>query len=120
MTNLDATSSEYCEQDPAQVRIFAEPDEDIHLQLVWDTPGDRDQTDGTGTDVDLHFLHPNGMSWFDRLQDCFFGNPSPDWGNIGQLDDNPSSTSTTLMVQVPRTSTSTTRRTPTPWVASTA
>jgi len=89
--NLDATSpSEYCEQDPAQVRIFAEPDEDIHLQLVWDTPGDRDQTDGTGTDVDLHFLHPRGADWFDRLQDCFFGNPSPDWGNIGQLDDNPS------------------------------
>jgi hypothetical protein len=35
-------------------------------------------------------MHPRGASWFDRLQDCFFGNPSPDWGNIGQLDDNPS------------------------------
>ena len=35
-------------------------------------------------------MHPQGAEWFDRLQDCFFGNPSPDWGNIGELDDNPS------------------------------
>ena len=89
--SADATApSEYCPQEGARVTIVAVPGEDIHLQLTWNTPGDADQADGTGADVDLHFMHPQGAEWFDRLQDCFFGNPSPDWGNIGQLDDNPS------------------------------
>ena len=40
--------------------INSNPDEDIHLQLVWDTPGDADQTDLDGSDVDLHFCTPVG------------------------------------------------------------
>lgn len=89
--SLDATApSDVCPQSPVQVRINAQPDEDIHVQLVWDTPGDPDQTDGDGSDVDLWFLHPRAASWSDVFLRCFYGNTNPDWGALGQGDDNPS------------------------------
>jgi hypothetical protein len=81
-----------CPQPEARMTIIANPDEDIHLQLVWDTPGDNDQTDLDGSDVDLHFLHPLAADWFREggQYDCYFGNPTPDWGVSGRPDDNPS------------------------------
>lgn len=89
--NLDvAAPSDVCQQPPARVRILAEPDEDIHVQLVWDTPGDADQTDVDGSDVDLWLLHPQALNWNDLPRRCYYGNPSPDWGVLGQIDDNPS------------------------------
>lgn len=91
--NLDAAApSEACPQAPAQVRIHATPDEDIHVQLVWDTPGDPDQTDNDGSDVDVWFLHPSAVEWvelIDRLR-CYYGNPNPDWGMSNNPDDDPS------------------------------
>lgn len=36
------------------------PDEDIHVELLWDTPDDLDKKDtgmGAGADLDLHFAH---------------------------------------------------------------
>ena len=92
VTDSDGASSEQCPGAVARMVINSNPDEDIHLQLVWDTPGDADQTDLDGSDVDLHFLHPRGLDWFrDGGQyDCYFGNPTPDWGQIGRPDDNPS------------------------------
>ena len=92
VTDSDGASSEQCPQAVARMVINSNPDEDIHLQLVWDTPGDDDQTDLDGSDVDLHFQHPSGIDWFrDGGQyDCYFGNPTPDWGQIGFSDDNPS------------------------------
>ena len=89
--------SEMCPTPLAQVEITARPDSDIHLQLTWDTPGDPDQTDLRGADVDLHFLHPLAPSWFGVLGregghswDCYFANPAPDWGVMGEDDDDPS------------------------------
>jgi len=76
----------------ARVVVEAIPDEDIHIQLVWDTPADPDQTDedyGAGADVDLHFLHPLG-DWFDLTYDCFYGNKTADWGRPGVPTDDPS------------------------------
>ncbi len=76
----------------ALVVVKAIPDEDIHVQLVWDTPGDPDQTDegfGAGSDLDLHLLHPLG-DWFDTPYDCFYGNPNPDWGRPSNPSDDPS------------------------------
>ncbi len=82
--NLDATApSELCQQPAAEVIIRAEPDEDIHVQLVWNTPGDPDQTDGEGSDVDLHLLHPQGRAWSVAPLDCYFANSEPDWGPLG-------------------------------------
>lgn len=54
---------------PALLRLRAVPDEDLHLQLVWDHPT---------ADLDLHYLrNPDGL--FDHAQDCYFSNRYPDW-----------------------------------------
>jgi len=77
---------------PAVVVLDAVPCEDIHVQLVWDTPGDPDQDDqgfAAGSDLDLHLLHPLG-DWFDLPHDTFYGNPNPDWGRPANPGDDPS------------------------------
>ncbi|MGM0556595.1 MAG: choice-of-anchor D domain-containing protein [Myxococcota bacterium] len=77
--------------EPARLQLDVIPDEDIHLQLVWNTPSDNDQTDNNGTDVDLHFLHPNaGGNWNYAPWDCFWRNMEPDWGVEGDPTDDPS------------------------------
>jgi hypothetical protein len=66
-------------------------DDDIVIELVWDTPGDQDQTDtgsGAGSDLDLHFRHPDGP-WQDSVWDCNPSNPNPNWDNPGDSDDDP-------------------------------
>lgn len=78
---------------PAIIDVLATPDHDIHIVLVWETPGDRNRFDtgsGAGADLDLHFLHPNG-TWCDRTWDCHFRNRRPNWGSLDPTaDDNPS------------------------------
>lgn len=64
----------------SEVVILATPNEDIHIQLVWDTDG---------TDVDLHFLHPNGR-WNASPYDCHWLNREPNWGSLNANNDNPS------------------------------
>ncbi|MBU1899701.1 hypothetical protein KKB55_18320 [Myxococcota bacterium] len=82
--NLDMIApSATCSQPAALVHIDARPDSDIHIQLVWDTPDDADQTDQEGTDIDLHLLHPRGTQWQMGPLDCFYANPNPDWGVVG-------------------------------------
>lgn len=76
-----------CNDDETRrVTISAVPDEDIHVQLVWDTPSDPDQTDTNGTDLDLHYLHPNGR-WNAAPYDIFWRNNTADWGAPGAFDD---------------------------------
>lgn len=78
--------------DPAEVVAVVTPDEAIHVQLVWHTPGDPDETDrggGRGSDVDLHFLHPLG-SWDVAPYDCFWRNKEPNWGDRNSSADDPS------------------------------
>lgn len=68
----------------ARVTITAngpDPDE-ILVQLVWDTPGDANQTDTLGTDMDLHYMHPLG-TWNMAPYDCFWNNKNADWGADG-------------------------------------
>lgn len=74
---FDDKGTESC-GDQAIITIRATPDEDIHIQLVWDTPTDPDQNDTVGTDLDLHFLHPNG-NWNTQPFDVFWANPEPTW-----------------------------------------
>lgn len=50
----------------------------LHIELEWD----QDKCD-----VDLHLLQPGG-SFFD-CTDCYFSNPSPDWGTQGDVMDDP-------------------------------
>ncbi len=70
------------------LELHATPDEEIHIELVWDTPLDDDQTDDDGADLDLHFLHPDGH-WNKAPHDIFWDNPTADWGADG-VDDDPS------------------------------
>ncbi len=75
--------------EPALTVVQVTPDEAIHVQLVWHTPRDQDETDRNGSDLDLHFLHPMGF-WFDLPFDCYFRNGNPDWGRMGNGRDDPS------------------------------
>lgn len=77
----------------AKVSIDAVPKKDLHIQLVWSTPADPDETDNKGTDIDLHLRHQlAGAGWGSNAMnyDCFFNNKTPDWGRIGDVLDNPS------------------------------
>jgi len=80
--------SEICPQELVRVHITAISNTNIHIQLVWNTPSDPDQTDGVGTDVDLHLLRPGEHTWtrHDAISpgdDCFYANTCPDWGDPG-------------------------------------
>ncbi len=75
--------------DQSLIRIIATPDQDISIQLTWDTPADPDDTDQSGTDLDLHYLHPNG-NWNNIPYDIFFNNPIADWGISPDATDDPS------------------------------
>ncbi|MAD60660.1 MAG: hypothetical protein CMH49_03975 [Myxococcales bacterium] len=81
--------SNTCPQQEVEVVVNSLPDEDIHIELTWTTPGDANETDTEGTDVDLHFRHPNSQEWNRSPYDCYFANPNPDWGPSGPVG-NPS------------------------------
>lgn len=90
---------------PGSAAVVVIPDEAIHVELVWNTPEDPNQTDEgpeAGADLDLHFLHPFAAGpdldgdqlpdgWFDNPFDCFWFNPNPQWGAFDPaIDDDPS------------------------------
>ncbi len=81
---FDAGGQASCEA--LRVTILTVSDEDIHVQLVWETPGDPDELDVFGTDMDLHLLHPNG-GWGQSPWDCHWTNINPDWGTRSSADD---------------------------------
>jgi len=78
----------------------------IHVELLWETPGDDDPTDtgftgfgeSVGSDVDLHFLHPSagesppanppGLDgYFDTRFDCYWQNTNPQWAGVDTATD---------------------------------
>ncbi len=88
----------------AELTVHVVPDDGIHVELLWDTPADDDQTDeGTdaGADLDLHFVHPlatgsdldgDGVpeGYCHDPFDCYSHNSSPDWGSFNPaVDDDP-------------------------------
>jgi hypothetical protein len=47
---------------PADFTVQVIPDTGLHVELLWDTPGDTNKTDtgpSAGADLDLHFAHPD-------------------------------------------------------------
>ncbi len=103
LTVYDANGTPSCF--PAERFVKVLPDQAIHVELLWTTPGDPDQTDegpGAGADLDLHFAHPyaSGLDfdgdgaadpWFDNTYDCFWFNKNPEWASYDpNVDDNPS------------------------------
>ncbi len=89
---------------PATYEVLVIPDEAIHIELLWHTPEDMDESDTgpeAGSDLDLHFLHPWAAGpdldadgapdgWFDNLFDCFWFNAHPNWGSYDPaINDDP-------------------------------
>jgi hypothetical protein len=87
---------------PSCVTVQVLPyDNAIHIELLWDTPSDPDQTDtgpAAGADLDLHFAHPLaagldldcdgvGDPWFSNPWDTFWFTPNPAWGDPTSADD---------------------------------
>ena len=73
----------------ATITIQTTNNDDIRVEVTWDTPGDEDQNDtgvAVGVDVDLHVLHPRG-SWNSSPWDCYWLNIEPDWGPPGREGD---------------------------------
>ena len=95
----DALGTASCEE--ATYSVYVTSPEAIHVELVWTTPGDVNQTDtgftafgeSVGSDVDLHFLHPSAISawsptgWFDTRYDCYWSDTNPNWSTPGTTDD---------------------------------
>ena len=81
---------------PACVTVLVLPEEAIHIELLWKTPADPDETDtgpGAGTDLDLHLAHPlasgpdndcDGQQdpWFNVPYDTFWFNHHPKWRDV--------------------------------------
>lgn len=66
--------------------------ETIVVEVLWRTPGDPNEMDtggGTGSDLDLHYLHPDGV-WDTSPLDCHWKNKTPNWGDNQIRDDDPS------------------------------
>ncbi|MFO0747511.1 MAG: hypothetical protein U1F43_17870 [Myxococcota bacterium] len=93
----------------AEASIDIIPTSELHIELLWHTPGDLDETDtgadathaSVGSDLDLHLLHPGATDgpdadddgavdgWFDPIFDTYWKLPRHFWGLPG-ADDDPS------------------------------
>lgn len=63
--------------EPASCAFEAIPEDDLHVELSWDTPV---------ADVDLHLMR-GGASLFEIPGDCNYCNKNPNWGVAGNDDD---------------------------------
>ena len=80
---------------PAVYEVEVYPNEAIHVELLWHTPEDPNESDTgpeAGSDMDLHFKHPWAAGpdldgdgepdgWFDIPFDAFWFNAHPNWGS---------------------------------------
>lgn len=93
LTVYDQTNTPSCF--PATREVAVVCSEPLHIELLWHTPEDPDETDTgpeAGADLDLHFTHPYAAGpdldgdgkpdgWFDLPYDCFWCNAHPNWGS---------------------------------------
>ncbi len=87
---------------PGCVSVNVVPNDAIHVELLWDTPADPDQTDtgpSAGADLDLHLASDMALGkdvdcdgygdpWFSSPFDCFWFNaaPNPPWGSASGVN----------------------------------
>ncbi|RAL21201.1 hypothetical protein DL240_13800 [Lujinxingia litoralis] len=71
----------------ATVTIQAIPEDDVHIQLVWDAPGVSNPTPDAGVDLDLHYRHPNGR--WNGDGSVYWNKRAPNWGNPEDTRDDP-------------------------------
>ena len=62
---------------PEECRFEAIPDDDIHIELTWNTPD---------SDLDLHLIQ-DGYEFGELDGDCCWCNPNPSWGESTDDDD---------------------------------
>lgn len=67
--------------DPAEIVIEVEPESAIHVELTWDVPA---SATGTGTDLDLHYLHPAGQ-WSTEPYGVYWANRNPEWDDGSEI-----------------------------------
>ncbi len=71
--------------------VIVVPKDALHVELLWHTPADPDETDTVGADEDLHLAHQLANQpdidcdgdpdpWFDTTFDCYWWVPTPHWG----------------------------------------
>ncbi len=117
LTVKDSDGKDGC--GPNDFTVLVKPDAGVHVELLWDTPQDTDKTDDSGSDLDLHFAHPDAEKanictnpltlcagkpcacqmdgdgdgvpdpWFNNPFDCYWFNPQPFWGDPQLPDDDP-------------------------------
>jgi hypothetical protein len=71
--------------------------EGIVIELTWDAIDNPAPGENRGTDVDIHLQRPwpmrpsieEGGGWFGDFETCNFRAPAPDWGVMGNPDDDP-------------------------------
>jgi PKD repeat protein len=73
VTDADALDSE----NPAATVVQVVPWEDLEVEVTWNQ----------SVDIDLHVIAPGGAYYQDS--DCYFANPAPEWGVVGDITDNP-------------------------------
>lgn len=76
-------------RNPAVVTIVAEFDEAIQVQLTWEAVSEEDASRERAADLDIHMKHPHATAWFSDPLDCYFNNPTPDWGQPDNPQDDP-------------------------------
>lgn len=89
---------------PISKVVTVVPDNKLHVELTWETAGDKDKTDAKGADLDLHIAHPKAMTiagqkdldgngdpdwWWAQCYDNFWLNANPEWGDPFDVADNP-------------------------------
>ncbi len=93
LTVTDDSGKGSCQ--PSCVTVLVLPEDAIHVELLWQTPADPDQTDtgpGVGADLDLHVAHwlaagpdldcdASPDPWFSVPFDTFWFNETPNWGS---------------------------------------
>ncbi len=62
-------------------------DHDVRIELTWTHPDTPGVSDGAGSDLDLHVLHPNGSQWNLAPWDIHWNNTTADWGPPGPSGD---------------------------------
>lgn len=89
----------------AHLMVAVVPDSALHVELLWHTPGDGDESNtgmdsngnSLGSDVDLHLARTSPAAidggvppaWFSENDDAYWLNPNPAWDDTWHGPNNP-------------------------------
>ncbi len=73
---IDSTGVKSCQ--PARATVVATPAQKLLVEMYWDN---------SVTDLDLHVMRTTTSVIGMAPDDCFYANPTPDWGMPGPMDD---------------------------------